>query len=77
MVYGRFYTGVLSHCHQQLVYKLSVVLNIPIIGRLITIWDEVLFKLMVYFDGLVIRNNFFSEVSHRIETHIDAVVEVL
>ena len=43
----------------------------------ITIWDEVFCKLRVYFDGLVTRKEVFSESMHRIETHIDAVVEVL
>ena len=59
------------------MYKLIVGPNIPIIGRVITIWYKLLFKLIVSFDGLVIRKNFFSEFSHRIETHIDVVVEVL
>ena len=44
---------------------------------MITIWDEVLFKLRVSFDGLVIRKEVFSESSHRIETHLDLVKEVL
>ena len=52
-----------------------VYLNIPIIGRVITIWDEVFFKLRVYFDGLVIRKKVLSESSHRIQTHIDVIVE--
>ena len=46
-------------------------------GRVITIWDEVFFKLRVYFNELVIRKKFFSGSSHRIETHLDVVVEVL
>ena len=41
------------------------------------IWDKVLFKLRVSFDGLVIRKEVFSESSHRIETHFDVVKEVL
>ena len=57
--------------------KGSVYLYIPGVGRAITIWDEVLFKLKVSFDGLVIRKEVFSESSHRIETHLDVVVEVL
>ena len=57
--------------------KGSVYLYIPGIGRVIAIWDEVFFKLRVYFDGLVIRKEVFSESSHRIETHIDVVKEVL
>ena len=48
-------------------------LYIPGIGRLIAILEKVLFKLRVSFDGLVIRNEIFSEYSHRIETHIDVV----
>ena len=50
---------------------------IPRIGRVIMIWDEVLFKLRVYFDGLVIRKKVLSESSHRNETHIYVVIEVL
>ena len=49
-------------------------LNVPRIGRVITIWCEVFFKIRVSFDGLVTRKTFFSEYSHRIETHIDVVV---
>ena len=44
---------------------------------MITIWDEVFFKLRVSFDGLVIRKKVLSESSHRIETNLDVVVEVL
>ena len=44
---------------------------------MITIWDELLSKLRVSFDGLVKRKEFFLESSHRIEAHIDVVVEVL
>ena len=61
-----FYTGTIS-----------VYLNISRIGRVITIWDEVFFKIKVFFDGLVIRNKVLSESSHRIKRHIDVVVEVL
>ena len=57
--------------------KVSVYLNIPIVERVITIWDELFCKLRVSFDGLVIRNKVLSKSSHRIETHIDVVVEVL
>ena len=59
------------------MYKGSVYLNIPRIGRMITIWDEVLFKLRVSFDGLVTRKKVFSNSIHRIETHLDVVVEVI
>ena len=57
--------------------KGSVYLNFPIIGSVITIWNEVLFKLRVSFDGLLIKKKFFSESIHHIETHLDVVVEVL
>ena len=57
--------------------KGSVYLKIPIIVRVITIWDEVFCKLRVYFDGLVTRKKFLLDSSHRIDTHIDVVVEVL
>ena len=43
----------------------------------IAIWDELLFKLRVYFYGLVTRKEVFSEYIHRIEAHIDVVIEVL
>ena len=59
------------------VQKKSVYLDILGIGRLIAIWEEVLFKLRVFFDGLVIRKEVFSKSSHRIETYIDVVGEVL
>ena len=52
-------------------------LIIPIIERLIKIWEKLLFKLRVSFDGLVIRNKVFLESSHRIETHLEVVVEIL
>ena len=57
--------------------KGSVNLHIPGIGIVITIWDEVLLKIIVYFDGLVTSKEVFSESSHHIETHLDVVVEVL
>ena len=41
------------------------------------IWDEVFFKLRVSFYGLVSRKKVFSAFSHRNETHIDVVVEVI
>ena len=52
-------------------------MDIPVIGRVIAIWYGVLFKLRVSFDGLVIRKEFFTESSHRIQTHLDVVKEVL
>ena len=39
--------------------------------------EKVFFKIIVYFDGLVIRKEIFSESSQRIERHIDVVEEVL
>ena len=52
-------------------------MNIPRILRVITIWDEVFFKLRVFFDGLVSRKKVSSDSSHHNETHLDVVVEVL
>ena len=57
--------------------KGSVYLDIPGIGRVIAVWDEIFFKLRVSFDGLVIRKEVFSDSSHRIESHLDVVKEVL
>ena len=58
-------------------FKVSVYLKIPRIGRVITIWDELFFKLRVSFDGLVRRKKVLSESSHMIETHICVVVGVI
>ena len=52
-------------------------MDIPVVGRVIAIWDKVFFKLRVSFDGLVIRKEVFSESSNCIETHIEVVKEVL
>ena len=57
--------------------KLIVGMSIPRIGRVIMIWDEVFFKIGVSFDGQVSRKKVFSELSQRIDTHLDVVVEVL
>ena len=46
--------------------KGSVFMEIPGIGRVIAIWYEVLFKLIVSFDGPVISKEVLSESSHRI-----------
>ena len=59
------------------MYKRSVYLEIPGIGRVIATCDEVLFKLRVSFDGLVTREEIFSESSHHIEAHLDVVIEFL
>ena len=56
--------------------KGSVFLRMIRIGRVRAIWDKVLFKLIVSFNGMVSRK-VFLESSHRIETHIDVVIEVL
>ena len=47
------------------------------VGRVITIWDKVFFELIFSFDVLLMSKKILSESSRRIETHIDAVVEVL
>ena len=52
-------------------------MNIPIIARVITIWDEIFCKLRVSIDGLVTRKKVLSESSHRIVGNIDVDVEVL
>ena len=52
-------------------------MDIPGIGRVIAIWDEVFFKIRVSFDGLVIRKEVFYEYSNLIETHLNVVKEVL
>ena len=57
--------------------KGSVGLRIIRIGRVITIWEKIFFEIIVSFDVMIIRNKVLSESSHRIETNLDAVVEVL
>ena len=52
-------------------------MNILRIGRFITIWDEVLFKLRASFDGMVSRKKVLLEYSQCIDKNIDVVVEVL
>ena len=52
-------------------------LEIPGVGDVIEIWDKSLFKIGVSFDGQVIRKKVYLESSHRIERHIDVVIEVL
>ena len=44
---------------------------------MVTIWDEVFYKLRVSFDGLVTREEVFSESCHRIEAYLDLVVKFL
>ena len=55
----------------------EVYLDIPGIGRVIAIWDEVFFKLRVSFDGLVTRKKVLSESSHRIDAHLIVIIEAL
>ena len=57
--------------------KGSIYLDIPGTGRVIAIWDEVLFTISVSFVGLVNRKEVFYESNQRIDTHIDVVIEVL
>ena len=54
-----------------------VYLAIPGVGAVIGIWYNVYFKISVLIDGQVIRKEFFSESSHRIERHLDVVIEIL
>ena len=54
-----------------------VYLDIPGVGGVIAILDTALFKLRVYFDGQVIRKKIYLESSHRIERHLDVVIELL
>ena len=75
--HGRFYTGVISHCHQYWVSKGVAGMRIPRTGTANKILDKLFFKLRVSFDGMVIRNKVLSYSSHHIETHLDVVVEVL
>ena len=41
------------------------------------IWEKLFKKIRVSFDGLTISKKVSLESSHRIETHVDMVVEVL
>ena len=54
-----------------------VYLAIPGVGAVIGIWDNVFFKVIVLLDGQVIRKELLSESSHRIERHLDVVMEIL
>ena len=57
--------------------KGGVYLDIPGVGDVIVIWDKAFFKIRVSFDGQVIRKKVYLESSHRIERHLDVVIEVL
>ena len=57
--------------------KGGVYLEIPGVGGVIAIWYKSLFKLRALVDGKVIRKKVYLESSHRIERHLDVVIEVL
>ena len=61
-----FHTGIMCQGHQNGVSKGVVVLYIPRIGSVRTVWDEIFLNLRVSFDGLVIRKKVFLDSSHRI-----------
>ena len=75
--HGGFYICVIYQGHQKLVFKGIVGLCIPRIGRVKNIWDKLFYKLIVSFCGLVSRKKFLLGSIHRIDTHIDMVVEVI
>ena len=62
---------------QVLLVIATVYLKILRRGTVIKIWNKVFFKIIVYFDGLVIRKKVLLESCNHIETHIDVVVEAL
>ena len=51
--------------------------EIPGVGDVIAIWKKAFFKIRVLLDGKVIRKKVYLESSHRIERHLDEVIEVL
>ena len=57
--HGRFYTGVISKFHQQLVSKRILGICISNIVRMRTIWDEVFFKIRLCFYDMVRTNKLF------------------
>ena len=52
-------------------------MEIPGVGDVIAIWYKALFKLRFIFDGQVISKKVYLESSHRIERHLDVIIEVL
>ena len=56
--------------------KGSVYLNIPRIVRVITIWAEILFKIIMSFDELVSRKKVLLESIQLIERQFGVFVEV-
>ena len=59
------------------MYEGIVGIRVPRIRTVIMIWDEIFFKLRVSFYGLVRRKKVLSDSIHRIDKHIDVVVEVI
>ena len=57
--------------------KGGVYLEIPGVGDVIAIWDKAFSKLRVSVDGQVISKKVYLESIHRIERHLDVVIEVL
>ena len=57
--------------------KEGVYLEIPGVGDVIAIWDKALFKIRFSVDGQVISKRVYFESIHRIERHLDVVIEVL
>ena len=60
------YIGIIFQGHQKGLAKITVVICVPIIGRVRTIGDELFLKIRVSFDGILRRKKVFSESSHRI-----------
>ena len=61
---GGVYTGVVYQWHQQWMFKGFLGISIPIIVKVLMICDELLFKVRVYFDGMVSSKKFFSGSSY-------------
>ena len=61
----------------EVIAQGSVGLCMTRIGTVRAIWDEVLFKVRVSFDGIVIRKKVLPDSSPRIGTNLDLVVKVL
>ena len=69
--------GVISKCHQQLFYKGYVGLWITRIGRVRYIWDEVFFKIISPFDGMIIKKKVFLDSICHIDKNIYMFIEAL
>ena len=59
------------------MYKGSVGLCNPIIGRARNIWDKLFIKIGLSFDVMVISKKVSLDSSNCIDTHLDVFVEVL